>query len=309
VSAVVFVHGTFAGADPLSIGRVARALPAVGEAVHRVVRSATKSGIDALLGDTNTFGEGYASLFAAAIGSDIPCTRFVWSSENHHAARLEGALDLLRSIATYARFGPRFRLGRMPRVLLFGHSHGAQLFALVSHLLDGTPEANAILDILRARGEDLAPIEDAIRAARRIGIDVVTLGTPPRYPWAPAPNMRVMHIVNARSDYVRRLGARGSDLPSLSSGAREINAHLDRVFGASGLDPIALVQNAASAPAVDPHGTTYFVDYAAAFGALAGHGVYTKVDAMLFHAVLASDHFHASRSGVRSPYIPVRASP
>jgi hypothetical protein len=308
VRAVVFVHGTFAGADPLSIGKVARALPAVGAAVHRLVRSATKSGIDTLLGDSGTFGDGYASLFAAGIGGDIPCTRFVWSSENHHAARLEGTLDLVRTLATHARFGPRFRLARKPRVLLFGHSHGAQLFALMSHLLEETPEAHAIFDILRARGEDLAPIHDALRAARRVGIDIVTLGTPPRYPWAAATNMRVMHVVNARSDYVRRLGARGSDLPSLSSDAREINTHLDRIFGAAGLDPVALVQNAASAPAVDAHGATYFVEHASTFGALAGHSVYTKVDAMLFHALLASAHFHSRGEALSSPCTTAGAS-
>jgi hypothetical protein len=100
--------------------------------------------------------------------------------------------------------------------------------------------------------------------------------------------------VNERSDLIRRMGARGSDLPGLSAGARELNAHLDKIFGGGKMAPLAIAKNVTSDAAIDPSGTTYFVDYDAAFGSLIGHGVYTKVDAMLFHAVLATDHFFQS---------------
>jgi hypothetical protein len=69
----------------------------------------------------------------------------VWSSENHHVGRLEGALGLVRALATHAELGaPR------GRILILGHSHAGQVFALVTQLLSRSLASEAILDVARA---------------------------------------------------------------------------------------------------------------------------------------------------------------
>jgi len=310
VCAAIFVHGTFVGADPLSIVRLARrTVPRFGPLLERAFRRKTQAHVSALLGDLGTFGDPYVGLFERGVGHGISCTRFAWSSENHHLGRLEGAIGLARVVAVHAKFAEGRGAGR-PRVLLVGHSHGGQLFALLTHLLMDGAEADVLLDIARSRGVSIDGFRDVIEQVRACELDVVTQGTPARYPWLDVPNFRVMHIVNQGSegargirpllgldgDTIRRLGASGSDLPATTRAERELNARLDPVLG-PGSDALALLRGVRGGVRVDAAGHTYLVDYDAgeAAGILttgAGHGVYTRVDAMLFTARLIADHFY-----------------
>lgn len=291
VCAVVFVHGTFTGDDPLAVAKLLRALPAVGARLHKPLRALTKSGIDAVLGDLGTFSTSYAKLFGRAIGAGITCTRFMWSSENHHAARLEATLDLARTLATLAEHANRAHADMPPRILCMAHSHGAQLFALLSHMLERTPEGSAMLDVVRARGHDLRRVNDALSALGDVGLDVMTFGTPPRYSWAPRSSMRVLHLVNKGGDMIRKMGGHGSDTPTAVVADRALNQELARIFDDAKGAPVTILSRLRSDAAVDPHGTTYFVDYGTLSSVLA-HGVYTRVFAMLFNAKLAASHFY-----------------
>jgi pimeloyl-ACP methyl ester carboxylesterase len=286
VSAVVFVHGTFVGADPLGLARLARrALPRTGSRVAQILRDTTRARIHAVLGDLGTFSADYVALFERAIGS-IPCTRFEWSSENHHLGRLEAAIDLARVIAVHAAFAPR------ARVVLVGHSHGGQIFALLAHLLAGGVEAAALLDVARARGIDVWDLDDVLALVRGCALDVVTQGSAARYEWNAGARMRAMHLVN-EGDAIRRLAAPGSDLPASTRDERELNARLVPLLGA-GTDARALLRNVAAPARADAAGQTYVVDYGARgfWQSGAGHGVYTRLDAMLFNARLLVDHFY-----------------
>lgn len=290
VVAVVFVHGTFVGGDPLGLARLARrALPRTGAKLEALLRHGTRARIEALLGDLGTYGPAYVELFERAIGGAIPCTRFEWSSENHHVGRLEAAIDLARALAVHASLSPR------GRVVLVGHSHAGLVFALLGHLLAGGVEAAALADVARARGIDTRGLDEALACVRGAALDVVTQGSAPRYPWNAGARMRAMHLVSD-VDAIRRVGAPGSDFPAATRTDRELNARLVPLLGA-GTDTRALLRNASAPARADDAGHTYIVDYGArgVRGLLqsgAGHGVYTRVDAMLFFARLLVDHFY-----------------
>jgi hypothetical protein len=280
------VHGTFVGDDPLGLARLARrALPRTGGHVARALKRTTREGIRAVLGDLGNYGAPYVALFERAIGGDIPCTRFEWSSENHHLARLRGAIDLARVLAVHAEIAPR------RRIVLIGHSHAGQIFALLSHFLAAGGEAAALYDVARVHGVDTKGLAYAIESLRGCAIDVVTQGASPRYRWTPRSGMRAMHLVNEQ-DAIRRVAVDGSDLPAPTPSERKINARLVPILGEA-TDARTLVKGAFAPLRADATGHTYFVDYGTGFlrhGA--GHGVYTRFDAMLFNARLLVDHFY-----------------
>lgn len=286
VSAVVFAHGTFTGTDPLSAyGVVERALPAVGRRVGRVLRTKTRHYVERLLGDLGNFGEGYARTFEEAIASGIPCTAYVWSSENHHVGRLEGALGLVRVLAAHAELA-RTNGSRAPRLLVCGHSHAGQVFALVSQLLARSVTTEAVLDVARARGVDVGALDVDLDALARVDIDFVTFGAPARYAWARIDRVRILHVTSER-DWIQRLGQQPSDFPALSAEERRINASLQR-------SPWALAESG------EP-GERVFVDYGAPL--VLQHACYTRLDNMLFHAKLVADRLYPE------PAIVVRQRP
>jgi hypothetical protein len=310
VGAVVFVHGTFAGTDPLSAyGLVERALPGVGRTVARRLRKTTRVCVDRLLGDLGNFGPSYVRLFEGAIGGAIPCTTFVWSSENHHVGRLEGALALLRVLATHAELAapaePAAAPG--PRILVLGHSHAGQVFALVTQLLAQSIATEAVLDVARVRGLDVGALTCDLATLDGVGVDFVTFGAPARYAWATVPEVRTLHVLAAPGagaarpgDWIQRLGGEGSDFPPLAAEDRRVNAALAAELG-GGFAPSLLAQAVWSGRALPEHGEVVFVDYGAAgvTRALAsglGHGVYTRLDAMLFHAQLVTERLYPKAS-------------
>jgi hypothetical protein len=299
VCAVVFVHGTFAGSDPLSAyGVVERLVPAVGKEVAQRLRKVTRAAADKVLGDYSNFGAAYVRLFEDAInaGADprIACTEFTWSSENHHVGRLEAALSLVRVLATHAELSGG-------RVLVQGHSHGAQLFALVTQLLARSMATDAILDVARVRGLDIGALERDLATLASTDLDFVTYGAPERYAWAKVPRVRVLHVlqaaeVRASGDWVQKIAAAGSDFPALGAEDRRLNAALEPALGA-GFSPRALAKHLASvAKGTASEDAWVLVDYGGGKSGLAGlgvgHGAYTRFDAMLFNANLVAERLY-----------------
>ena len=95
VQLVVFVHGSFVGDDPLAVARVVEeAAPAFPD-IARALRGFTRTQISRLLGDLSNFSTDYIETFAAATGIDA--IDHTWSGENHHAARVQGAVRLARA--------------------------------------------------------------------------------------------------------------------------------------------------------------------------------------------------------------------
>lgn len=310
VTAIVFVHGTFAGTDPFSAYTfVERVLPSIGPQLARTLRKKTRGYIGRVLGDLGNFGAEYVRLFEEAIrpcGARIPCTEFVWSSENHHVGRLEGALSLVRTLATHAELGYQTRstweASSKPRLLVLGHSHAGQLFALITQLLARSIGAEAIFDVARARGLDLAALEADVATLASCDLDFVAFGSPARYAWATVAGVRALHVIAVPAegsragtgDLVRRIAVEGSDFPPLSLEDRRINAALGESLGAPGFAPSRVAMALRDGVAPPRYGDVAFVEYPdrGFVSSGLGHGSYTRLDAMLFNARLVADRLY-----------------
>lgn len=306
---VVFVHGSFVGNDPLALARaIEGAVPRLSR-LASALRGLTRAQVSRFLGDLSNFPPEYVSRLASATG--VPAIDFTWSGENHHVARVQEAVRLAGMLAQHAQED----LGPEDRFLLVGHSHGGQLFALLSQLIAPSPAYGELVAAAAARGEDIRALEGHLERLRRSAFDVVTFGTPPRYDYAPGARFRLLHLVNHRAtpgrvaslrgllhtrrgDYVHHLGAPGSDWPAPSARDRAINDRLDRVLGA-GTDLRAWLRQVAVGLRVSPYGHTVLVDYGDQARVVPnfwetgfGHAAYTRREAMLFHLRLITDHFH-----------------
>jgi hypothetical protein len=207
VAAIYLSHGTFAGDDATGlIGELGRLFPAASAALRRVIKEL----IDAAAGDAGNYSGQYAELFEQSINADgetfIPVRRFNWSSENHHIGRADGAVRLIDELA-------QLELPQGSRVLLWGHSHAGNVFALMSNLLAGARDklaaffaAAAIyyrwpllglidIPIWRSVSERLLAGDKLLDASM---LDIVTFGTPIRYGWDTEGHGRLLHFVNHR---------------------------------------------------------------------------------------------------------------
>jgi hypothetical protein len=251
VAAVYLVHGTFVGHDAAGVvAELARVFPRAGRAVRRAIKQL----VDKLSGEVGNYTGAFAECFERSINSPkrphIPVRRFHWSSENHHLGRADGAVRLVDELIREKPPGGR-------RILLWGHSHAGNVFALATHLLSGRREAidpffeatriyyswpvvhcvdvpvwRHVRELLQSPGRPLADV----------GLDLVTFGTPIRYGWNTAGYSKLLHFINHRpaeglpeyrapfppkldrvlsaadGDYVQQLGIAGTNImPSILS--------------------------------------------------------------------------------------------
>src|SRR5258708_7449580 len=193
VGAIFLVHGTFAGIDALGIlAELARWYPAGRDSIGCVA----KRMVDALAGDAGNYTNGYAESFEESIrgsGEPVSVRLFHWSSENHHLGRADAAVRLIDEIAA-------LELPPRRRILVWGHSHAGNVFALMSNVLAGDAEsierffaAARVYYRVPLTGMIDIPVWERVRRllahdARRLAerpIDMVTFGTPIRYGWDP----------------------------------------------------------------------------------------------------------------------------
>ncbi len=203
VRAIYLVHGTFTGTDALDLARwVGHVAPTLAE----WARLQNKALVDVLFGDFANFTPAFASelqqLLAGDGGRVIPVRLFLWASQNHHVGRADAALRLLDELASH-----RFDGGR---ALLLGHSHGGNVFALISNILGAEPEArraffdavrpyyggyranSALLERVEAFwNQEPHPLED-------VALDLVTMGTPIRYGWDTGGYAKLLHFIYHR---------------------------------------------------------------------------------------------------------------
>jgi hypothetical protein len=209
VARIYLVHGTMAGPEVLGLlAELARVFPAASRPVRRVLAGIMST----LTGETGSYTQEYARGFESAMRvpgePTIPVRLLDWSSENHHIGRADGAVRLIDELAS-------LRLPRGGRVLLWGHSHAGNLFALATHLLAGEPEAAELFfkateiyyrwPLLRC--VDI-PVWNRVRAllcgARGrpplgdLDLDLVTFGTPIRYGWNSDGYANLLHFIYRR---------------------------------------------------------------------------------------------------------------
>jgi hypothetical protein len=327
VRKVVFVHGTFAGDDPLGIFRLMRSwgIPSVATNMFEDIG---KKIIDKNMDDLGNFTDDYISSYAAGVelGYNKDCMTHNWSSENNHIGRLLAVPELAAKIAAKTE-----GLLTNDKILLIGHSHAGQLFALLTIFLEKGEKANALVNVLiNADRFDKETFSSDIEKISNINLDIVTLGTPVRYPWGEYDKYRLLNIVNHRSDskisgvlntkngdYVQQWATEGTDLHSPNASLDECNDKLDSILDQGRLNTNGLHEKLKENKRRQPinikgeeAGKTIFVDYLDNgrkvfqmfhftvgkpnfFKTLFGHGVYTRRNSMLFNTRLIVENFYS----------------
>jgi hypothetical protein len=303
VGVVYLVHGTFVGPDAFGLlAELGRVFPSTTRSVRRVIQRI----VDRITGEAGNYTEAYAALFEQAINrhaaEPISVRRFHWSSENHHLGRADGAVRLIDELAA-------LELNPGRRVLLWGHSHAGNVFALLTNLLGGSGEATAaFFDAARVyyrwpvlgcidipvwwRVQQL--LQSPLASIRRLPLDLVTFGTPIRYGWESQGYARLLHFVYHRpargmpeyraafppnlrhvlrgtdGDYVQQLGIAGTDIrPSPLSWRARMAEHRLQHLLQSQVPDRSPWERFKAGQIVPDEGTTLLVDYGPMAGGVA----------------------------------------
>lgn len=308
----IFVHGTFVGQDPVSMTTALRSFfPTLPERLEMAVKGIMKRQCDLILRDNGNFLPDYADLFARAAAWDSPAENFLWSSGNHHAARLHAALEL--SIAL-SRVRAKEGAAKAGTVVL-GHSHAGQVFALLSRLVSEAKRKEPALLLEAIEGTPLATLADRDALARLddVRIQFVALGSPPRYRYFLGAKMDLLTVVNHRGeepvagsasgflltrdgDYVQQWGIDGTDFFGAAAWERALNARLDPYLGTG--QGVGVWRAASKLRRRLPDaGRTLLVDFGDASARMPncvftvfGHGAYTRLAHMLPIARMVSEH-------------------
>lgn len=276
----LLVHGTFVGDDPFGLAAKLEEMtesvtpmlrPLVQkmamESWGRVLRGINQRFGDKVMGETGSYRDDYLDDARGLLQSDeINVERFDWSSGNDHFARADAAVKLFNRLA-----GLSMDPGR-DRLLLWGHSHAGNVFALLTNLLANDREAIAAFFAAAGRlGEERA---DWKMAAERLAsassphplakaLSLVTFGTPVRYGWDRDGYARLLHVVQHRpasglaewlakpalpqtldeilgakyGDWMQSLGIAGTDLRPMDREIRESHRALGELLEAGTIEP------------------------------------------------------------------------
>ncbi len=326
VAAVYLVHGTFAGNDAFGLyAELERVLPSWGG----TLRNVGKLLFDKVAQDTGNYTPQFAQWLEKGLETgtgpisghnvldepSLPDRKLDlspfpevhlhhWSSQNHHLGRADGAIRLIDELAS-------LEVSTGSRVLLWGHSHAGNVFALITNLLAGdrttrqafflamrgyyrarllqwnvVPAWQRVRDLLSQEGNPLAHLQ----------LDFVTFGTPVRYGWDTAGYDRLLHVVNhcpvdelpeyrapfpvskndlmsaAHGDCIQQLAIAGTNLPPPVLMWWAFAT--DRKLGGllePGFRRRDLLKRLAAGRRVPDEGTTLLVDYGSAKGTVASH--------------------------------------
>ena len=316
VSAILLVHGTFAGNDALGVVRkLSRIWPDVG----RTLRKRNKEWFDWLVKDAGNYTQAYAEQLSVASDQGIHVERFNWSSENHHIGRADGAVGLLHRLGELDE-----KLPPGSRVQIWAHSHGGNALALLSNLLGGDAEKRRqFFDAGRPYyrwpliGREDFPVWGEVQRKLDSGwtiadrLDLVTFGTPIRYGWDRRGYRRLLHFVNHKpigeqphlaalpqslddllscrgGDYIQHFGIAGTNArPGLLAWrAGWADRRLNRILQ-SGVRKRDFWRRIKVGARVPEQGETLLVDYGQAKGKpledVFGHAVYTREEWLAFH--------------------------
>jgi hypothetical protein len=312
---ILLVHGTFAGNDALGLfdlfEPIAQKLTG-STIITDKLKNQGKKLLNHLTKDIGNYTPEYAQAFARALNHEISCELFIWGSGNYHLARLKGTVELAQKLADIIT---QDNILETERLLLLGHSHAGQLFALLTIFLENTEKAQQLYKIMensRHLGNREVFLSN-LEKIKTVNLDIVTFGTPVRYSWGDYKKYRLMAIINHRSevsisgllstrdgDYVQQWGVEGSDIfpPNEKILNDELNAILDK-----GRNIPALIDSLNDKNRRHTHtandqlvGKSLLIDYKDNADTLSerldithcvktlfGHGVYTETRVMLFN--------------------------
>ncbi|MEQ1530465.1 MAG: hypothetical protein ABL925_14215, partial [Methylococcales bacterium] len=229
VSQVIFVYGTFVGNDPFGFVDSLSKLPNLDTQISNKLKEINQQTADWQTKDEGNYTNAYVKKFCEAIGNDI-CNendRLKWGSGNYHKARLDGSIHLAQQLAN--RINDK-KIGQDKTILLLGHSHAGQLFALLTTFLEGKDTAQALyefMDKCKELSQKKLQLLKDIETIKTVNLDFVTFGTPVRYSWGKYSKFHLLSVINHRSnsqiegiftikdgDYVQQWGGEGTDVPA-----------------------------------------------------------------------------------------------
>ena len=313
VDAIYLVHGTFVGKDVFGwTAQIAKLWPQV--AVQ--LRELGKKLVDVLADDSGNFTAQYADCLNQELptsATEVPARLFNWSGENNHVARCVAGVELLDCLIQ--------RFATEQKILLLCHSHAGNVMALVTNLLGADREHRLrFLDLIKPIHRDQDDHERFQRVSDWLAdehfrsglqLDIVTLGTPIRYGWDSAGYRQLLHFIH----HVPRAGAPEYLSPLPESNARslqQLDGDFVQQFGIAGtnivpylfdltlqktelklgrlLQPFGrtdFLKHLKIGMRVPEEGMTLLVHYDDTNGLarkLAGHGIYTQLEWLAFHA-------------------------
>jgi hypothetical protein len=331
VDRVVLVHGTFRGDDALGL---ARRLERVVPIAAGWLRQMNREWVDRTARNVGNYTHDYARRFTELLRSDgegVGVSRFVWSGENHHVGRADGAVRLIDHLLQQAP-------SHGSRVLLWGHSHAGNVFALMTNLLAGpSPALDQFFQACRPlfSSSQVSRIDrDRWRRVQHwvvnerdlvnsLKLDIVTFGTPIRYGWETRGYHKLLHLVHHRpvaglpeyrarfpftwddarkaraGDYLQQFGIAGTDFPPslVAWRAMRVESSLRRLLQAD-LRRRDVVQWLKLGVRVADEGTVLLINYPDdehhQREQLLGHGIYTSLDWLPYHLQQVVSRFYAA---------------
>ena len=207
IGRVIVVHGTFVGNDPFAVAETLKSLgsgvPLIGEQLEKMaemIQQNTQPVTNSVIQDMGTYTEVFRDQFQSLVGDDpvVELLNPTWSSQNHHFARADLAVRLIHQM-----------LMRPPmpgqRILLWGHSHAGNAFAMLTNLLAN--DRNSVDQFFAAVGEQEEPHWKTVQnALRSVGgphplsqsVVIVAFGTPVRYGWDVHGCAQLIHVLHHR---------------------------------------------------------------------------------------------------------------
>lgn len=205
---VILVHGTFMGDDPLAaattLSAISGSVPAMQSALQSLaskIRSSTKPITDRVTGDVGNYTDEFCDHFQQLVGDDpvVELLQPPWSGQNHHLARADLAVQLFCRLADLQPNSDQ-------RVLLWGHSHAGNAFAILTNLLANEPAS--VRRFFTAAGSQ----EPHWQRAQEIlagsttphpwaaNVLIAAFGTPVRYGWDSSGYASLLHVLHHCSD-------------------------------------------------------------------------------------------------------------
>lgn len=206
IARLVLVHGTFMGDDPFAVADIISSLTTGVKLLEAPARSLTeklrKNGLAVtrkISLDIANYNHETADRLQFLVGDDPQVSLLdpTWSSQNHHLARADLAVRLVNLIA-------ESHLAEDRRLMLWGHSHAGQGFAILSNLLSNDREANEQFFAAAQQTDDhWQKARDFLRQSaspvvQADWVDLCTFGTPVRYGWDPRGCSNLIHISHHR---------------------------------------------------------------------------------------------------------------
>ena len=220
VGLIVLVHGTFAGDDGFGLFDL---VESINNSWADTLKDKRRTVFNELANDVGNYTPDYASCLEKALG--IRTQLYIWGSGNFHFARLKGVLGLANELASQIT---QRNLLPNNRILIIGHSHAGQLFALLTTFLANQDKAHHLFKIMEDQQDftnEIPLFVKHLQLIQTLNLDFVTFGTPVRYSWGAYGRFRLMAVINHRykihlsglmstrdGDYIERLGVEGSDI-------------------------------------------------------------------------------------------------